>query len=136
MADDPYGEERNDTCRTLESKCQDCREIHITDVITTHFTNCGKPFWCAPPYEHEGNHRICVELHHQWHRVRRSLENEWGNMYPNYNPIFATDTDWNSANGFYTNFSEGHCRGLSDYITMQFPNLTSDIPLLPTKLFK
>ena len=136
MADDPYGDIYNNTCRTREIKCPDCRDIDVNDVVTTHFTHCGKPQWCGVSSINQKHRRICVALHHKWHLVRRSLENEWSNKYPDYHPDFATDTHWNTVIGFPQNFSQGHCGQGVGYIPMQFPNLTSDIPLLPTRLVK
>lgn len=144
MVDNAYGDhvDKKTTCRTLEKECQDCREIHIKDIYSAHFTNCGKPFWCPNPTnwwhrqpEAEKQYRLCMELFREWHLVRLSLENEWVRKYPEYHPIYGAKPDTNTTEGFFLNFSLGHCELGGGYKPMTFPRLNSgDISLLPHEL--
>jgi hypothetical protein len=141
MVDKPYGDgTKNTSCRTLEDECQDCRETDVKDIYTAHFTNCGKPFWCPNPAswwhkqeESEKQYRLCMDLFHEWHLVRSSLENEWARKYPNYHPVYTHAAyDTSTTRGFYLNFSLGHCGSRKRYEPIQFPQLNSgEISLLP-----
>ncbi len=126
MVDDPYGDEGTETCRTLEDKCQDCRDINVNDIVTTHFTNCGKPFWCQGATGIERQYRLCLDLFREWHLVRLSLENEWINRYPTYRPRYAPTPDTKTIQGFYLNFSVSHCTKSGAYIKMTFPSVSED----------
>jgi hypothetical protein len=113
-------------CKTLEPdlKCQDCRKTDLEDIYTTHFTVCGKPDWCQWSF-HKGEHRrLCMELFREWHKVRRSLEDEWKSEYPEYDPVYETVKVTNNYT-HYLNFSQGHCRAKAGfqrgYIRMKFP---------------
>lgn len=122
MVDDPYF--KGDQCRTLQSQCQDCRKTQVTDIYLTHFTNCGKPFWCAGPVKLWANEqdRLCMELFREWHLVRLSLENEWKSKYPDYSPVYAPPPPWpNSTKGYRQSISQGHCGGNRRYIPMKYP---------------
>jgi len=84
MCDNPRTERTVDDvvhgkCRTGEEEtCQDCREVPVEDVVTTHFTLCQKPWWCLPHSQDALQHRLCRKLTHEWYKIRSELEQSWG----------------------------------------------------------
>jgi hypothetical protein len=127
MVDNPYSN-GGDMCRTLESNltCQDCRKTDLKDIYTAHFTVCGKPQWCTNPAGwwtagQEEHHGLCMELFREWHLVRRSLEDEWKNKYPDYNPEFYQVEAQTTTRSHYEKFSQGHCRKNGSFIQMTLP---------------
>lgn len=136
MVDPPYGKPpRNSTCRTLEKSCQDCRTTPIEEIYSTHFTNCGKPFWCpnpaqwwdvSPAMAGGEHHALCMDLLREWHLVRRSLETEWKQKFSSFYPKYASPPDTNLTIGYYLNYSQGHCRAPREYIPMQFPGVFNE----------
>ena len=50
MSDNPRtkdakpGEEDQGKCRTGQSKCEDCRESEVDDIVSVHYTVCQKPW--------------------------------------------------------------------------------------------
>lgn len=111
------GENRDERCRTLEDTCQDCRSMNVSDIYTTHFTVCGKPHFCVL----YSRTNLCWKLHHEWHNIRLSLEMQWQNDYPEYNPGFPTPLNENMAT-----FSHGHCKRPGQYVPMIFPEHFED----------
>lgn len=71
MVDSPHF--KNGNCRDGRSKCEDCRLTPVVDVMSVHFTLCGKPWECRTSWDSE-NQRLCLSLHREWFRVRRSFE--------------------------------------------------------------
>ena len=106
-------------CRTLEENCQDCRKVDLQDIYTTHFTVCGKPHWC--PNENE-QIRLCTKLHRRWHQTRLSLEQEWMQRFPDYQPGYLV---LEGARKDFDNFTYGHCRssqrGFDHYFPLEMP---------------
>lgn len=85
MVDNPMGKNRKTgemSCRTLENECQDCRQVNITAIYSSHFTVCGKPWTCQ-----EHPIRLCQELRSEWHHLRMQLEKDWMRAYPGYSPL-------------------------------------------------
>ena len=83
MADNPrtgktIQDKVSGTCRTNTDTCEDCRERPISDVVTTHYTLCQKPWWCVPHAADNLQHRLCRQLTHVWYQVRSELEQSWG----------------------------------------------------------
>jgi hypothetical protein len=80
MADTPYPtiyDEKNLThmkpypCLTLQKSCDDCRNTSIQDIVSIHFTNCMKPWFCAGPKRMRPS---CLKLRFAWYRIRFMLE--------------------------------------------------------------
>ena len=65
-------------CRDGRDDCEDCRSQPVEDIVTTHFTLCQKPWLCTPHDVDALQHRLCRKLHHEWFRIRSSLEESWG----------------------------------------------------------
>jgi len=64
----------NGDCRDGRDDCEDCRSRPVTDVVTTHFTLCQKPWLCLSHTQDIIQHRLCRKLHHEWFRIRSDLE--------------------------------------------------------------
>eukprot|EP00934_Nitzschia_sp_Nitz4_P007495 Nitzschia sp. Nitz4//scaffold65_size103378//82391//86634//NITZ4_004480-RA/size103378-processed-gene-0.36-mRNA-1//1//CDS//3329556282//7485//frame0 len=140
MVDNPYGDNNREKCTTTEETCQDCRETKVDDVFTTHFTNCGKPFWCANPTrwwnpawaEEHVYQQTCMDLFRKWHLVRLSLEQEWKARFPDYRLELATDVDNTTERGVYLSYYQGHCTGQNKYLPLTFPQESgTGVLLLP-----
>jgi hypothetical protein len=52
----------------------DCRATPLQDIKNVHFTLCQKPWGCAPSRTPADVQGLCVKLHTQWHKLRRSAE--------------------------------------------------------------
>ncbi len=83
MADNPKDQRTvNDTpqgrCRTGQAECEDCRDRPISEIVTSHYTLCQKPWFCLPQDRDTIQQRLCRKLHHEWHRIRADLEHSWG----------------------------------------------------------
>lgn len=124
MVDSPYSTKKNTTrCRTLESTCEDCRTTPLENVYTAHFTTCGKPDRCRLSAQ-----RLCMELFAEWHKTRRSLEDEWMIKYPDYSPEFeAINTTSMSTTDPARASKQGHCGKTLGYFPMVFPNVTATL---------
>jgi hypothetical protein len=77
--DDPL-DEGTRKCRTLESKCEDCRETPWEDIYTVHLTTCRKPWEC--PFLRTPQPTLCRAAHRAWFETRRHLELEWKQRPP------------------------------------------------------
>lgn len=71
MVDSPHF--KSGKCRDGRSTCEDCRLTPLEDVMSVHFTLCGKPWECRTSWDIENQH-LCSSLHREWFRVRRSFE--------------------------------------------------------------
>jgi hypothetical protein len=78
-------------CRTGQEGCEDCRSRPLTDVVTTHFTLCQKPWWCTPHHQDAIQHRLCRKLVRAWYETRADMEASWGRT-PIGPATFDTDT--------------------------------------------
>lgn len=136
MVDDPihFNKIKNKKiCRTLEETCQDCRETPPEDIYSVHFTLCGKPEWCIL----NSQIPLCRQLFIEWHAVRSSLEREWMETYPGYDPnltavAVSNTTDTNNKLEMLQTF-DGHCGPsvqLKKYVAMVFPSLDSETETL------
>jgi hypothetical protein len=65
-------------CRDGRDVCEDCRSQPVEDIVTTHYTLCQKPWLCNPHDTDALQHRLCRKLHHEWFKIRSSLEESWG----------------------------------------------------------
>ncbi len=118
MADDPMGMHKQikaPMCRTLQETCQDCRETPLEEIYSVHFTICGKPEWC--PFQHEVS--LCQKLHVEWHKVRTSLEQEWMEKFPDYDPGLAVIGNRKSERKQAMRLYGGHCG--PNYSPLVFP---------------
>jgi len=115
MADNPKDKRTVDdipqgACRTNQEECEDCRNRPVEDIVTAHFTLCQKPWLCLPQDHDIIQQRLCHKLHHEWHRIRRDLEQTWGRS--------------GEGNGTYhTDHFYGHCTrlGKEGYIPIDKP---------------
>ena len=136
MVDSPKDDKSQ--CRTLEAECEDCRRTNLVDIYTAHFTVCGKPQWC-PLKSNWWNHRmeldpsyleLCMKLFRQWHYVRKTIEDEWQQKYPDYEPNIYFELDQSSNNAItgshLQNHTYGHCKGKRKYLIMSFPRAFMD----------
>jgi phage FluMu protein Com len=123
MVDDPMSPHFQSgamVCTTLEEKCQDCRQVDITDIYSAHFTMCHKPWRCG---NRQGIH-LCRELRFMWHRLRLEAERGWTKEYPGYSP---TETGGISDYPLALFYCKALNEGGEEYIPMRFPieaNLT------------
>ena len=126
MVDESYVVEEKDNTtycysRKPISECEDCQKTPIENIYTVHFTaSCGKPEWCRK------NHKVdlCMELFFRWHDIRLSLEEEWLDKFPGYNPnLFNSSTvaDMDVLNQYHGHCDPGRNQG---YIPLTFPNTT------------
>lgn len=76
MADSPRQSKTN-KCRDGKEDCQDCREVHIEEVKSVHFTLCAKP-WKCPMWAGQSDltKDICKKFHAEWFRVREDLDRD------------------------------------------------------------
>lgn len=132
MVDEPihYNEKKNfSMCRTLEPdlKCQDCRKTKLEEIYSVHFTLCGKPEWCALVHHIP----LCRDLLVEWHKLRTSLELEWIERYPDYDPgVPRVGNGTDKKTEMMRKFG-GHCgpfvdvngRPIQKYFPMAFPPL-------------
>ena len=64
-------------CRDGRPDCQDCRESDVSTLVTAHFTLCQKPWNCLPHNDYDIRHKLCRQMHHEWFRIRKDLEDSW-----------------------------------------------------------
>jgi hypothetical protein len=74
--------------------CNDCRKTEPSDIMSNHFTICGKPWKCDPaaqmPPAHV-NFTLCNAMQKEWTRIRFDLEETLDTPTANRNGSFATD---------------------------------------------
>jgi hypothetical protein len=110
MADPPRHEKKK-VCLTGEENCQDCRDSNMQDIYSAHFTLCQKPWWCPSPDQQwlaeevwKGRQgELCMNLHHEWHRIRDDLEQTW-QIAARPNQGFTNHSSNTTRNSF------GHCQ--------------------------
>jgi len=66
-------------CRDGREDCEDCREMHVDQVVTAHFTLCQKPWLCIGHDQDLLQHRLCRKMHEKWFEIRADLEGGEGN---------------------------------------------------------
>jgi len=129
MVDNPiaHNDKKNTSmCRTLEPdlKCQDCRKTKLEEIYSVHFTVCGKPEWCHLTFKLP----LCRDLFIEWHKARTSLERDWAERYPAYDPgVPGVGNGTDHRSKMRINFG-GHCA--PEYSPMVFPRLNSEIERL------
>lgn len=80
MVDNPYFNHEEDKtgdgrrCRDGRTSCEDCRTTPPSDILSAHFTICGKPWLCNWGWADPETHNLCSKLHTEWFRIRRSFE--------------------------------------------------------------
>jgi hypothetical protein len=93
------------------AECEDCRKTPLEQIVSTHFTNCAKPWLCIP-YGHDLiEHRLCRKLGHEWFRIRSDLEKSWGRSG-------VGPGNWHQKRQFY-----GYCKKAQGdgYIPIELP---------------
>ena len=150
MADNPRATNKDSSegrCRSLEEECQDCRDVELSDVKTTHFTVCRKPWRCL---SHPGNRnrqghlggingksfRLCMATHNAWFRLRMLVEETWASRLESYVVSESALAVRNSPN-LTDEQTYGYCgsrSGLPHYESLVLPDSnigfgTRDIPI-------
>jgi hypothetical protein len=97
-------------CITGEVVCEDCRARPSKDIVTAHFTLCGKPWWCPANEGGSVADRLCQDLLREWYRMRSELEQSWERST-------TGPADYLSSHFF------GYCNGNGDksYLPIQQP---------------
>ena len=62
-------------CFSQEEPCQDCQQQPLDTILSTHFTNCEKPWHCQRQI---GGAKLCRAFHHAWFKLRAEMEKSWG----------------------------------------------------------
>mmetsp|Transcript_24006 Transcript_24006/g.49054 ORF Transcript_24006/g.49054 Transcript_24006/m.49054 type:complete len:351 (+) Transcript_24006:72-1124(+) len=77
MADNPNfnanDKQKPNLCRDGREKCEDCREMDVSKILSAHFTICQKPWNCVSHWDLHST-KICSQLHSEWFRIRRDFE--------------------------------------------------------------
>ena len=103
-----FNKQKNKTyCTTLEETCEDCRQTKLEEIYTSHFTECGKPEYCA----HLPHDTLCGKLMHEWHKVRFSLEMEWIDRYSTPDFSYIPDLKGSATPPDFATKTMGHCDG-------------------------
>lgn len=62
-------------CRDGRTSCDDCRATPPSEILSVHFTICGKPWLCnGGSWGDPNTENLCSKLHSEWFRIRRSFE--------------------------------------------------------------
>ena len=105
----------NDACLSPREDgfCEDCRLANLSNVWTSHYTICRKPWTCYLRKE-----KLCRELHHEWFRLRLGLENEIKKSNHSYSIIAMNKT---GEMPWIVEGNKSFCtqEGSSGYIKMQ-----------------
>lgn len=64
-------------CLTGEDQCEDCRKRPLKDIVSNHFTLCGKPWDCRQHNQKSHESQSCRRLYHEWYKARSELEQSW-----------------------------------------------------------
>jgi hypothetical protein len=59
--------------------CQDCRDLPLSALHSTHYTVCYKPWICA---KHKYFCQLCRDTHRAWFATRTEMELSWGRSVP------------------------------------------------------
>ena len=86
-----------------QEPCHDCRLWNVSQIVSTHFTNCQKPWHCQRALQ---SNALCRALHEAWFRVRSQMEQGWGRSG------WGSAPTWADVHHFY-----GYCRrrGIQGY---------------------
>lgn len=118
MVDRPFDKEG--TCRTPrqdDGSCEDCRETHVSDILSTHFTICGKPWKC-----HNHEETLCKATHKEWFKVRWELERKWQKVSFSYNSSAIQSTSQDNDMPWIVNGNWSFCSGRGGYLPMALPS--------------
>ena len=111
MVDNPRFE-GSGRCRDGRETCDDCRATPLEDVLSVHFTLCGKPWECRTDWDAESRD-LCSRLHGEWFRIRRSFEesrtdvDEDQRLLPDLGGAFRPETYF------------GYCTGPGGYLPIK-----------------
>ena len=116
MVDKPTDKDGKCLAPRADGYCEDCRLTNISDVISTHYTVCQKPWWCTL-----GKQDLCHDTHHAWFQARWELEMERKKANPSYS-ISAVNKVNHKRAPWVVNGNWSYCIKPGDgYISMQMP---------------
>eukprot|EP00912_Choanoflagellata_sp_UC4_P000363 UC4_evm1s224 len=94
MADSPYRRDSK-VCRhpSPDGNCEDCRKTPVSDIVSSHFTICQKPWRCQPLHDNSPRGTSCLAMHAAWFNLRRRLEKEILGSYPSSRYDFGLGRD-------------------------------------------
>lgn len=117
MVDKPTDKEGKCLSPTADGYCEDCRKTNISDVVSTHYTVCQKPWWCP-----DGGSRknLCQQTHHAWFKIRYDLEMERKKADPSYR--IAAVVPRTQQKPWVVNGNWSFCDGPDGYIKMTMPS--------------
>mmetsp|Transcript_8527 Transcript_8527/g.12091 ORF Transcript_8527/g.12091 Transcript_8527/m.12091 type:complete len:114 (+) Transcript_8527:3-344(+) len=98
-------------CFDGRDECEDCRLADLSNIVSIHFTLCQKPWLCVSMHHNTILQKQCRKFHHEWFRIRSSLEESLGNNLTGIG-------DWQKEH-FY-----GFCNrfGKRGYLQLQLPD--------------
>jgi len=72
--------------------CTSCRQAKISDIYSTHFTFCQKPWTCSRHNPQGLNTSLCYQFMESWFQTRYHLETSgWGLPGPDLDQLSDTD---------------------------------------------
>lgn len=115
MVDKPT--DKDEKClspRKEDGYCEDCRKTNFSDVVSTHYTVCQKPWWCRRFNENE---TLCDATHKAWFQLRYEVEMQRKMANPSYNIRAMPPTKQSKDRPWVVNGNWSFC-GPSGYIKM------------------
>jgi hypothetical protein len=117
MVDNPRDKHGKCLSPQQDAPCEDCRLTNISEVVTTHFTECQKPWWC------HGHHKqdLCHQTHREWFKVRMELEMKRKRADPSYTIMAVQPEPTDIDEPWVVNGNASFC-GPNGYIQMTTPS--------------
>jgi hypothetical protein len=117
MVDNPRDKHGKCLSPQQDAPCEDCRLTNISEVVTTHFTECQKPWWC------HGHHKqdLCHQTHREWFKVRMELEMKRKRADPSYTITAVQPEPTDKDEPWVVNGNASFC-GPNGYIQMTTPS--------------
>jgi len=116
MVDKPTDDKDKCLAPREDGYCEDCRKTNISEVVSTHYTICQKPWWC-PDHDEE----LCRETLQKWFKIRWELEMQRQQEDPSYSIAAATPKSHNQDKPWVVNGNWSFC-GPRGYIKMISPS--------------
>ncbi|KAL7499280.1 hypothetical protein ACHAWT_006901 [Skeletonema menzelii] len=112
MKEERYRDARG-KCRDGRKECEDCRETELKDILSVHFTLCGKPWQCVGFKDPDS---LCSKLHSEWFRIRRSLEESTrdDNTDGNESQLLPRPKKLGGAGSYRPEIYHGYCTGVGE----------------------
>jgi hypothetical protein len=106
----PYTSDGRCRYNTTTDYCPDCLNMSLSELHSTHFTVCFKP-WICPKQKRFG--QLCKDTHRAWFQIRQELELKWNQTVPDAKP-----------DAFNVNSTLGYCTGrtAAGYIPLRLPS--------------